>query len=480
MLQLVPPTPPLSAAEQFALDVLVDLSRLLVTNDSKADGIKLTIVGSAGSTSLSDARAKRWLMTERDGVVELGRPLLTLVAELAGAMSEQRSDAADRFGRVPASENALASGAEERDPVVNRVAIGLRFATIAAAGRRRVALLSPWPLGKRWAMAMTHDVDVVSLWPAYSAMRVAELLKQGDIARATQVAVTATASLASNPVWRAAANILDVEREYGVKSTWFVIAGSPTFATMRAGDVTYEPETPLARRIIQAAHDAGHEVGLHGSFESFTSPEVFVQQRQRLTQIARRPLAGVRQHFLRMRPGQSHAAMKSAGFAYDSTFGFSERNGFRLGVADVLPVWSARDDKALDLDEAPFVWMDRALSKYQNIEDPEQWTLDGLVIAKTCRDVEGLWTGIWHPNMDAALGFPKAPAAFKDLVARLVGEKPWAATLGEIVAWRRARRAARTVGSTSSGEIRLAAQPDVAQALAVEDSDGKTIPHVTA
>ena len=115
----------------------------------------------------------------------------------------------------------------------------------------------------------------------------------------------------------------------------------------------------------------------------------------------------MRQHYLRMRAATTPRGMASAGFAYDSTYGFADRNGFRLGTADVLPLWDAERQQPVGLDEAPFVWMDRALSKYQHVETPRAWIDDALALAERCRSVEGLWVGIWHPNLDAGTRIPR-------------------------------------------------------------------------
>ena len=95
--------------------------------------------------------------------------------------------------------------------------------------------------------------------------------------------------------------------------------------------------------------------------------------------------------------------MAASGFSYDSTFGFPDRNGFRLGVADVVPRWNDAGASPIPLDEAPFAWMDRALSKYRRIERPATWSEDALQLAATARAVGGLWVGLWHPNLTPAL-----------------------------------------------------------------------------
>lgn len=468
----LPSSQPLSAEGRFALSLLVDRSRLVPAGVE--DAVELRVSGEGESSAADRLDAARQIVVG-DGLVTIGSDALRLVARIAGAVDEQRSTNADRFGRVPPSDNFMAARSLEREPVVDRFAIELRTAVVAAAGRRPVALVAPWPQGRRWAMAMTHDLDVVALWPVFTAMRILELAKKGRARDIVSSLTGAIANLAGHPVWTAARHMLDVEQRHGIRSTWFIIAGTPSVASMRAGDVTYAPESPAARRIIEAARDAGHEIGLHGSFETWTSADRFRAQRERLQRIAQRPIAGVRQHFLRMRPGATHRAMSDAGFEYDSTCGFADRNGFRIGTADVSPAWDAELDRPLPIDTVPFLWMDRALSKYRGIEDPAAWIDDALDLARVCRAVEGVWAGIWHPNLSRALGFNGAEAAFEDLCARLIRESPWAAPLGEIVRWRRDRRAVRALGLTPGGEIRLGSDLPGAEPVAVEDAAGRPL-----
>jgi peptidoglycan/xylan/chitin deacetylase (PgdA/CDA1 family) len=381
----------------------------------------------------------------------------------------------DRFGRVPATENELASADMEREPVVSQVARELAAAVRRAAGRRPVCFVTPWPAGHRWAAALTHDLDVVSWWPAFTVLRLAELARKGQATRLLQVVGAALASGGRNVVWRGVREVLDIEAHYAARSTWFVLCGTPSLATARAGDLTYAPESKAARRILDAIRGGGHEIGLHGSFATSDTPALFGEQRTRLAALTGQPARGVRQHYLRLRPATTYRAMADAGFAFDSTAGFADRNGFRLGVADVLPMWQDADRAALPLDEVPFTWMDRALSKYRGEEDPAAWVRDALALADRARDVDGLWVGIWHPNLTTALGFPGALHAYESLVAALVNRDPWMPTLSEAVAWRRARRAVRAVGIDASGGIRVAPGGAHVPRVTLEDADGRPV-----
>ena len=96
----------------------------------------------------------------------------------------------------------------------------------------------------------------------------------------------------------------------------------------------------------------------------------------------------------------------------------------------MIPGWDGAGEKPLEIQEAPVIWMDRALSKYAGVEDPEAWISEGVTLADACRATQGLWVGVWHPNLTPALGFPDAPAAFAALLDRLLAQQPFMAPLG--------------------------------------------------
>jgi hypothetical protein len=243
---------------------------------------------------------------------------------------------------------------------------------------------------------------------------------------------------------------------------------------MRAGDLTYLPESPRARRIVGALVSAGHEIGLHGSFVTMDEGAAFADQRRRLASIAAVAPRGVRQHYLRMRPGATQRQMSAAGFEYDSTFGFADRNGFRLGVADVVPFWSARRESTLPLEVLPLIWMDRALSKYAGVEEPGRWIEDARDLMRECKATEGCWVGLWHPNTVEALGFPGAEPAFVSLLQALADDRPFFGSAHKLVQWRRFRRSVRAARVSPDGRVALTTPAGHRTVIALEDESGDT------
>jgi hypothetical protein len=477
VIRLVEPPTPLAPAERFALDLLVDLSRLLRADalPKDVDVVRLVVTDRPAAGDVRALHETGWGIVAADGEVRLPRAALARLAAIAAGEAEQRSMSTDRFGRVPSSENVLAAEGLEGEPVVAAAADRLRAAALEAAGGRPVRLLAPWPGGRRWAAAFTHDLDVVALWPAFTLLRLAELARKKQLRRAARVIAAALAAMVRRPVWSAAREVLDVEGRHGVRSTWFILCGTPTAKTARAGDLTYRPEGAGARRILDAVAGAGHELGLHGSFETMDRGAAFAEQRTRLERIVGRDVAGVRQHYLRTRHGTTERDMAGAGFRYDSTWGFADRNGFRLGVADVVPAWDAVTGRPLGLEAVPFTWMDRSLSKYRAVEEPERWIDEALSLAARCEAVGGLWVGIWHPNLSPPLGYPDAPRAFARLVREMAARTPWLCAMGEAVAWRRARRSARAVSVAEGGAVRASYEGEAVEAPRLEDAAGRPL-----
>ncbi|MEO6066477.1 MAG: hypothetical protein ABIQ41_00680, partial [Gemmatimonadales bacterium] len=159
---IVLPEQGLTPTERHGLDVLVDLSRLLPAPPGMG-AVRLEIVegGPVGVAALSAEPVAA------DGRLLLPRRVLAAIGEIVSAAAEQLTPERDRLGRVPTSANLLIGAGAADTPVVSRLAMQIRQAVARVAGDRPYRALAPWPHGKRWAAALTHDLDVVALWPAF-------------------------------------------------------------------------------------------------------------------------------------------------------------------------------------------------------------------------------------------------------------------------------------------------------------------------
>ena len=173
----------------------------------------------------------------------------------------------------------------------------------------------------------------------------AELGRRGKLARWAPWPSQALAHAPSAPALDGIRLVCEQEQRLGIRSTWFFLTGTPTLGRILAGDVTYRIEDRAAQEAIRMALAAGGEIGLHGSFETGSDPGAFATERARLQRASGQAVNGVRQHFLRMRPGATQERMEAAGFSYDATWGFADINGFRLGLAVPAPAWNAASSR---------------------------------------------------------------------------------------------------------------------------------------
>ncbi len=464
----------LAPRERHGFDILVDLARLVPVERTIAPDAVTSVDVHRGPTTPAQIEAGdfRTAFAVEDGSVRVDEALLRWIVETSSARAEQESSARDRYGRVPTSENAGVRAKSERSAPIHAAASAFRGSVLAASGARDVRLVPAWPDRKSWAVAWTHDLDGVSAWPLFSGLRLIESAKRRSFGLLRRVAAGALRSIGRDPLGDGARELLSFLASRRLATTWFVLCGTPTWRTLLRGDLTYVPEGKPARRLIEAIASE-HEVALHGSFETSVRHELFEAQKNRLETLIGRSVVGNRQHFLRMRPGKTERGMARAGFVYDSSYGFPDRSGFRIGCADVVSSWDFERDVPNGLVEIPFVWMDRSMSKYQGIEDPRQWIRDGAEIANEVRASEGCFVAVWHPHLTDDLGYPDAFLNFQSFVTEIMSMDPYSATLESIVAWRALRRSIRILEHAPGRPVEANARASFPGSVRLVDRGGE-------
>jgi peptidoglycan/xylan/chitin deacetylase (PgdA/CDA1 family) len=173
--------------------------------------------------------------------------------------------------------------------------------------------------------------------------------------------------------------IVELEREHGARSTFFLMTGFGHRADP-------EPYTERLPRLVEALD--GAEVGLHGSYRAADEPPRLVEEKAALERVAG-PVSGQRFHYLRW----NVEALETAGFRYDSSLGFSDALGFRAGIAHPFRPWGTR------LVEIPLAAMDVTLGerRYQGLSAREaEGRLLGLL--DWAAEHGGGFAILWHTD----------------------------------------------------------------------------------
>src|SRR6476661_3753268 len=276
-------------------------------------------------------RPEAWEAVER-GELPHGDELAAGFFHLARV--EERGAERDRHGRFLAASSCL----DPLDPPLERL-------------RRELGVEQPRYRGARFAVALTHDVDVPWRWTRIGVLGAAARLKGHAFAGRAGPALHEARGLArvplhkarrTDPNWRFA-EISAEESEHGARSTFFVMAGH----THRADGAAPEAYDRLRPRLVETLLGAG---------------------------------AGV-------------------GFRYDTSLGFPDALGFRAGIAHPFRPWDFERERPADLVEVPLAVMDATLAeeRYAGLSAAEAKPRV-VALLDWAAEHGGAFSILWHPE----------------------------------------------------------------------------------
>ena len=309
------------------------------------------------------------------------------------ARIEERGGARDRHGRFLAADSCL----DPLDPPLERL-------------RARLGVEPPRWGGGRFAVALTHDVDVPWRWTRRGLLGGAARLKGELVAKRLREARSEAVALAEAPLHKVRGTdpnwtferILEGEAARGARSTFFVLGGHAHPADGPA-PAAYERVRP---RLVALLEEHGAEVGLHGSYTAAEDDGRLESEKQALETLAG-PVQGQRYHYLRVEPHRNLGPLERLGFAYDTSLGFPDAPGFRAGIAHPFRPWDLEQDRPLDLVEVPLAAMDVTFGEERYL---------GLPVAEAERRLNALldWAAergggfalLWHSEWFDSRAFP--------------------------------------------------------------------------
>jgi peptidoglycan/xylan/chitin deacetylase (PgdA/CDA1 family) len=265
------------------------------------------------------------------------------------ARIEEVGAATDQHGRFTSASSCL----DPLDPPLERL-------------RRRLGLEPPRWRGARFAVALTHDVDVPWRWTRRATRGSAARLKSHVLARRRGPAVREARALAAMPLHRLRGTdpnwrfreLLQAERERGASSTFFLLAGHNDPHDGAAPEIYAR----LRPRLVETILAGGGEVGVHGSYLAARDPTLLEAEVGVLRALGA-DVRGQRYHYLRVDPHANLAPLADLGLRYDTTLGFPDAPGFRAGIAQPFRPWDVAAARPLDLVAVPLAAMDVTLGE---------------------------------------------------------------------------------------------------------------------
>jgi hypothetical protein len=275
--------------------------------------------------------------------------------------SQIQPEARDRMGQffteaLPQQRRVISS-----IPVIEEAAERMLRGCFCHWPALEYARLPIWPNGKKYAVAVTHDVDHVHARSAAElAVNAAKTVLYRDVrfARLCILGLRARLRPGLDPYfmftkWR------EMEKRENMRSAFYVFfrpKGHPAAPHDCKSFVNSDGDWEVMRGMA----DSGWEVGLHAPIRMKTA-EAFTEAKRRIEERLGRAIHGVRHHYLALEPTMpydTHRAHAEAGFEYDSSIAWRDAAGFRAGTCLPFTPFHHVRNEVVPIVVLPFTIMD--------------------------------------------------------------------------------------------------------------------------
>jgi hypothetical protein len=271
----------------------------------------------------------------------------------------------DEHGRIAAAASAQASAGVLDVPLVNAYLLLLEHWIHIRLRPRRS---EPAP-ERRCEIVLSHDVDSPCDPRKFGhALRLAA----SNVRRRRRVLPSIV--YGSHSVLRSVAagiqtphsrhwlfdEIVAAEQSRGFASTFFFAATSRFDEFGCRHDVTYDVGQPEFRQVLRSLARREVGIGLHIGYRAVDNAARIVAELSRLEEAAQASIRGSRHHYWHLSTPiwGSLEAHGRAGLEYDSSVGFNDAPGYRLGIAMPFTPWNPQSEEAISTLQIPTVAMD--------------------------------------------------------------------------------------------------------------------------
>ncbi|WP_394698035.1 polysaccharide deacetylase family protein [uncultured Methanolobus sp.] len=244
-----------------------------------------------------------------------------------------------------------------------------------------------YPDGKKFAVCLTHDIDVVHQGYLGCAFYSIKSAIKGNFMEAIKYPIYAINK--QHHPYRNFREIMDLEEKYGATSSFYFLALEP-------GEKDYTYNIQSLKDELKYIDSRGWDIGLHGGHESYNNYEDLIKKKEKLEKTLGKKVVGYRNHFLRFKTPETWELLSKAGFKYDTTFGYSDCVGFRNGMCHPFKPFNLKTNNEIDILEIPMTIMDCTLLRdYMKLDIKDSWKLTKNLI-DTVEKYNGVITILWH------------------------------------------------------------------------------------
>ncbi len=189
---------------------------------------------------------------------------------------------------------------------------------------------------------------------------------------------------------------MDVCEQAGLKAAFYFI---PTSKEPQNG--CYEITDKKIIKLMQKIDARGHEIGVHGSYQTYLDKEKISQQKALVEASLKKAdinqkIKGNRQHYLRWDSAVTPDYIDAAGFEYDTTGAYADHAGFRYGTSKEFSMWGWQNQKKIKLKQRPLIVMECSVISYMRLGYGEQTEALMMQLKQVSIDRGGSFALLWH------------------------------------------------------------------------------------
>ncbi len=191
---------------------------------------------------------------------------------------------------------------------------------------------------------------------------------------------------------------MEVCEAAGLKAAFYFIPSSK-----ECQNGCYEIGDNKVMKLMQKIHVRGHEIGVHGSYQTYQDKQKIIQQKVLVDEALKRSgikqkIKGNRQHYLRWDSAVTPDYLDAAGFEYDTTGSYADLPGFRYGTTKEFSMWGWQSQSKLKLKQRPLIVMECSVisDNYMGLGYGQEAVALLMSLKNKSLEYGGNFTLLWH------------------------------------------------------------------------------------
>lgn len=308
-----------------------------------------------------------------------------------------------------------------------------------------------WPHGKRFALCLTHDIDILHEYPGKYAQHVASTFRKmpfrtrafalGKLGKYIINSIRSGGRCHTPPLdaW------IEAEAKHGFSSTMHFMANhiSPSWQDGYYGlddRVDFAGRRLSITEIMRQLDQNGWDIGLHGGALSSQNSEVLCTQKEFLEEAAGVRVTSTRQHYLFYDIRKTPAVQIAAGLTVDSTMGSNQNTDFRCGTGLPFYIFNLATGQASNLLELPLIIQDVVLARLM-AGDEDLMIRSTVQVLERVAAINGCVTLLWHNHFRPdSLQF----RVYERILKEAAELEAWGCSMRDLEIWWRHRTKIKT------------------------------------